>query len=634
MKRLVTTFLILLVSPSAFAGSGKTYTLSDYEKLEIQIPMRDGVKLFTSVYQPKEAHPDSPIIITRTPYGVGPYGEGFRRDLYEDRSWSNFVKAGYVIVFQDVRGRYLSEGNFTNIPPLYSLLEQQGRLSKKRREKLPEVIVDEATDTYDTVEWLVGHLESNSRVGFVGVSYPGYYATIAALCAHPAIVAVSPQAPVFDWFVGDDYHRNGVLALAAGYHFTNGFMRPAIPPFITAPASPELSYNDEYEYFSNFYSASELSPTFGGTIPFWNDVIEHPDYDEFWRESCVGHYVREVKPAILVVGGTVDAEDCYGAFQTYRAIKEKSPKTELYFALAPWSHGAWRNRSYESLGKMWAGSDISSYFLDEIEYPFFRHYLEGEGDAPARVSLRPYASSTWQFQESWPSKTMKKVPFYLAQGYSKKRSDNPGSLQRNISPKERISYSSYISDPLNPVPYMNPEEKYSYKLFMASDQSFASKREDVICFNGIRQSETLKLEGPVRAVLYMSANAEDVDLIVKLIDEGPDMMPGENHENSQLLIRSQVVRARFRNSLSVPRKLTPGDVNRLEILFDDIAHHIRPGHRLVLQIQSSLFPLLDRNPQTWLDNPYYAKKEDYKECEVKIYHDRIRRSVIYLPIVE
>lgn len=241
MKRLVTTFLILLVSLSAFAGGGKTYTLSDYEKLEIQIPMRDGVKLFTSVYQPKEAHPDSPIIITRTPYGVGPYGEGFRRDLYEDRSWSNFVKAGYVIVFQDVRGRYLSEGSFTNIPPLYSVLEQQGRLSKKR-------------------------------------------------------------------------------------------------------------------------------------------------------------------------------------------------------------------------------------------------------------------------------------------------SDNPGSLQRNISPKERISYSSYISDPLNPVPYMNPEEKYSYKLFMASDQSFASKREDVICFNGIRQSETLKLEGPVRAVLYMSANAEDVDLIVKLIDEGPDMMPGENRK--------------------------------------------------------------------------------------------------------
>lgn len=633
MKRLTLTILVLILSLSAFA-EGKIYTINDYEKLELMIPMRDGAKLFTAVYQPKESHPESPIIITRTPYSCGPYGSEFRKDVLKGGSWENFVKAGYIIVFQSVRGRYLSEGVFSNVPPLYSVLERTGKLSKKQRATLPEVIVDEATDTYDTVEWLVEHLESNARVGFVGVSYPGYYATVAALCGHPAVVAVSPQAPVFDWYIGDDYHRNGVLALSAAYRFSNGFMRPAYPPFTKAPSAPNNIKGDEYDFFKKYSSAGSLCETFGEDIPFWNDVIEHPDYDDFWKDRCIGKYIRDVKPAVLVVGGTVDAEDCYGAFQTYRAIRDKSPKTELYFALAPWSHGAWRRRNYVSLGMMWAGSDISSYFLDEIEYPFFRHFLEQQGDAPAKVTVRPYASPDWQTQESWPSKEAKMTPFYLTQGYGKNRSGNYGGLSREISPKEKISYSSYVSDPNDPVPYMDRSGKYDYKLYMASDQSFASEREDVLSFEGVRLSSTMKIEGPVRAVLYMSADAEDVDLVVKLIDEGPDMMENaESHKNVQLLIRSQVVRARYRYSLSTPRRLSPDAVTKIEMNFDDVAHHLKPGHRLVVQVQSSLFPLLDRNPQTWLDNPYLAAAQDYRECEVKIYHDSSRRSAIYLPVL-
>lgn len=595
----------------------------NYTKREVMIPMRDGVKLHTSIYEPKDNSEKHPILMERTSYGTGS-GEDYwsTGKLVET---SPYGKAKYIIVYQDVRGRYYSEGEFVQVRPLNKNIKD--RTSKKALKD--KVNIDEATDTYDTIEWLIKNTNNNGNVGVWGVSLDGFYATMSASSAHPALKAVSPQAPVTDWFRGDDRHHNGAFTFLQTVNYLPAQEGERQGRGVT----PLIVKNDVYQDYlrlGTFYDADKL---IGTTVSMWNDIKKHPDFDEFWQERDARTSCVNLKPAMLVVGGTYDSEDCYGAWGTYEAIKTQSPETDLYLAFGPWYHGGWGRRGYNSLGNVYFGEGSSDYYQDHIEYPFFRHYLEEKGDAPEKVSIYYSGSQKWEFYDNWPVKGIEYTPFYL---------HGDGSFNAT-APSEKNSVTSYYSDLDHPVPFTGEQVKSRTTSYMTDDQRFAAARPDVITFCSDVLTDSVHLAGPIDVELFTSMTGSDADFIVKVIDVYPENFSysrevaqkmGNNRYNMsgyQLMVRGEVFRGRYRNGFDKPEAFVPNEVTPVNFRLYDVAHTFAPGHKIMVQIHSTWFPLIDRNPQQFI-NTYTATKEDLKNETISIYHQQGAASRIILPI--
>lgn len=623
MRRLLLLIIILAYSVDVWAQNGRNVTgewlKENYTKREVMIPMRDGARLYTAVYEPVSSSEAKPVMLVRTPYSLRPYGFEAGEEPSKDRfayssgMWGdllNYAADGYVIVLQNVRGTYLSEGEFENIRP---------HLSGKAGGKTTKRIVDEATDTYDTVEWLLANTGNNGNIGVKGTSYPGYYATMAALSRHPAIKAVSPQAPVTDWFMGDDAHHNGALCLADCYRFGSSMYRSRKAPSTKGMKRLVSIDSDLYEYFLG-KPLSELSAFFGDTLAFWNKMVSHPDYDKFWKDRNPSLHLKGIEPAVLVTGGFYDAEDCYGAFNTYTQLKKLSPECDLYLAAGPWHHGGWRSRSVSSIAGAWFGEASGEYYLDDIEYPFFRYYLEGKGEKPARVNVLPSgetmrsrmeglpSTSFWEAYSTWPPENASPTRIYLS-----------GTDSLNMSGRSQdVGFRTFTSDPSNPVPYMDVKSSGRDHGYMAADQTFASVRNDVLTYSGKVLSDTLHLAGPVKAHVELRLDLPDgtysknmdADIVVKLIDVRPD--------GYQMLVRGDVMPVRYRGGFGKAKAVKAGKVFSVDFTMCDIDHYFLPGHSLMIQIQGSWFPLIAMNPQTFVRNPFLATKDDYRPINISV----------------
>lgn len=590
-----------------------------YDKREVMIPMRDGVRLFTAIYEPKDRSRKHPILMMRTPYSCEPYGDKFNRDL---RSESNlYVKNNYILVYQDVRGRYKSEGEFVQVRPL----NPEAKTGKG---------IDEATDTYDTIDWLLHNTYNNGNVGTWGISYDGFYATMTASSRHPALKAVSPQGPVTDWFRGDDRHHNGAftflqttnfLPALEGRHQEKGIMR-------------EIVKNDVYTDFLALGTFKDADALVNDTTPtLWNMIKTHPNFDEFWQTRDARRSCYDLQPAILVVGGLFDSEDCYGAWNLYKAIREQSPATNLYLAFGPWWHGGWKRADFQGFGNMYFGGSPSDFYLREIEYPFFRRYLEEEGEGPAhRVSVFHTGKNEWEFGDAWPVRSVREVPIYLHEG---------GRISGE-APSETASFTEYISDMSRPVPYTANPTRYRTKEYMIDDQRFATARPDVITFVSDTLTDSLTLAGPIEVELQVAIGSTDADFMVKLIDVFPEnyTYPEEARKyvadprypmsGYQLMVRGELFRGRYREGFDSPKAFTPDSITPVKYTLYDVAHTFLPGHRLMIQVQSSWFPIIDRNPQKFIDT-YHCSVEDFEmRMPVKVYHQKDAASRIVVRVAE
>ncbi len=598
-------------------NTDSAWVRKNYYKKEVYITMRDGIRLFTSMYIPKDSVEKHPILLTRTPFSCWPYGERF------DDFWNNHLLAylheKYIIVYQDVRGKFMSEGLFEDVRPYIH--------HKKSASE-----TDESTDAFDTVDWLVKNLFSNGKVGISGVSYNGFYASQALISGHPAILAVSPQAPVTDWFMGDDFHRNGSLALIDAFGFsTRGFGSPR-PTHTTERAN--ASYTppaiDAYDFFLRTGALPNFTKLTGDSLAFWKQMMLHSDYDSWWKARDARTSLFNIKPAVLVVGGLFDAEDFYGALNTFKAIDKQSASTSNRLVLGPWYHGQWARDEGRSVGLVQFGSSTSEWYFKNIELPFFNYYLKGKGSVNdiSKANIFFSGENVWKKFTEWPPVAVVAKPLFF----------QPNGQLSWEKPSIAQSFSSYSSDPWKPVPYIEGKYIRRMKEYMTGDQRFASARTDVLVFETETLSEDLTLAGPLVADLSASISTSDADFVIKLIDVFPDDFKYSDKDDYvmggyQMLVRGDVIRGRYRNSFEKPEPFIPGKIAKVKLTMPDIAHTFKKGHRMMVQVQSSWFPLIDRNPQQFV-NIYQAKTEQFIKSDIRIYHDRNNSSRIILPVME
>ncbi|MCB1045524.1 MAG: CocE/NonD family hydrolase [Acidobacteria bacterium] len=593
------------------ADARANYISDNYDKREVRIPMRDGVRLFTSIYTPKDTTKQVPILMVRTPYRVAPYGEELKDRLGPSEAYE---KAGYIFVFQDVRGRFMSEGQFVNMRPH---LDQ----------KVNERDVDESSDTYDTIQWLVDHLDQdNGHVGMWGISYPGFYASAGMIDSHPALKAVSPQACIADWF-WDDMHHHGALTLnlSFGFFASFGVKRPEL----TTEWPPRFDFGtpDGYDFFL------ELGPNqnanndhFKGEIDFWNQLMAHPNYDSFWQSRNILPHLKNISSAVLIVGGWFDAEDLYGPLKTYAQVEKNNSNIVNTLVMGPWRHGGWHRGDGAALGDARFGEPTSPQF-EAMEFQWFEHHLRGT-DAPSVPEAWVFETGVnrWHAFDKWP-------PDKVTQGYMYLQGD--GGL--GFSPPEGAATQkrTYLSDPAKPVPYTKKLSTRWEATYMTEDQRFASQRPDVLVYESDILSESLTIAGPMQVELFVSTDKSDADFVVKIIDVYPDMLEGvdptsEDWERGglQQMVRGEIFRARYRNGYEHPEALTPNQPTRVAFELLDIFHTFKEGHRIMVHIQSSWFPLFDRNPQTYVENINQAVQSDFTPAWHTIYHDGDRASRI------
>ncbi len=594
-----TTLLFIACSQTAFSLKG------NYYKKEFRIPMRDGVKLFTAVYIPKDSSKSYPILLNRTPYRVAPYGEETLKTKIGPSSL--FAKEGFIFAYQDVRGRFMSEGKYVNVRPYLP-------------DKQDSTQIDESSDAYDTIDWLVKHIpHNNGRVGMWGISYPGFYTAMGMLDAHPALKAVSPQAPIADWFIGDDMHHNGALSLAMGFKFFSAFGKPRPKLTTKWPKRFDPGTPDCYRFFLEMGALPNANTNyFKHEIPVWDNLMRHGTYDAFWQRRNILPHIKNIRPAVLTVGGWFDAEDLYGPLHIFKQIESQSPTTNNYLVMGPWSHGAWARSSGESLGDIRFYSKTSSYFQQQIELPFFRYRLK-DGPPPTfkKITAFDTGNDLWKSYANWPPTNAQEASVFL--------SDN-SALSFTIPTKDGVD--SYISDPAHPVPFINKIVYGWDRTYMTADQRFASTRPDVLTFKTGLLDSALTFAGPLKAELFVSSSTNAADWIVKLIDVYPDTCSEKPAQKNgppmagyQQLVRGEIMRAKFRNSYKNPQALIPDKVTQITIPMQDVLHTFKAGHRIMIQIQSSWFPLFDRNPQQFLDI-YSARKEDFIKAVLRVYHSK------------
>lgn len=613
MRKLI---LLLLLSPilSNAQNTDSIWLVNNYSKKEVMIPMRDGIKLFTSIYIPKDNTESHPFLMTRTPYSCAPYGiANFKRGWRSSYSLS-YYKEGYIMVQQDVRGRWMSEGLFEDIRPYNP--------NKKTTD------TDEASDTYDTIDWLLKNIDNNNgKVGVMGISYPGFYSTMAALSNHPALKAVSPQAPVTDWFAGDDTHHNGALFLMDEFGFDFSFGKPRPHPTIIGEKGFNFPTKDSYEFYLRTGALPNFTRLMGDSNKYWNDVMNHPNYDSWWKARNPRNFVNNIKTNTLIVGGLFDAEDCFGAWNLYKAIETKNKVTNNKLVIGPWYHGQWASNDGTHLGNIQFGENTSQWYQTNIELPYFNFYLKGKGslDSIAEATVFFSGNNEWKQLPQWPPADMKPTDLYLQKNGN--LSFIPGKMPA------QSSFSEYTSDPAKPVPYTQDVLFGRTREYMTDDQRFAARRPDVLVFQSSVLSDDITLAGPLVADLLVSITGTDADFIVKLIDVFPDDFKYSATDKYlmngyQMLVRGDVMRGKFRNSLEKPEAFIPNKPTQVKYTMTDIAHTFKKGHRIMVQVQSSWFPLVDRNPQQFLDI-YHAKDEDFKKATIKVYHNQ---SKIILPV--
>lgn len=602
--------------PIAAPAGSPSVLKEKYDKQEVYITMRDGVKLFTSIYTPKNASSPRPILLNRTPYNIeggGPAGFNVFMQVY-----TRFTDGDYIMVFQDVRGKFMSEGVFEDIRPVIAVKKSQND-------------IDETTDTWDTVDWLVKNVKNNNgNVGIFGISYPGFYSTMGIINAHPAVKAVSPQAPVTNWFTGDDFHHNGAFFLLDCFPFYYSFGQPRREMSRSGKPSFRWPVPDNYEFFLSLGAIKNIAPKyFGDSIKFWNDVFEHPDYDEFWKSRDPRPHLRNVKPAVMTVGGWFDAEDLYGALQTYKAIETQNPQSVTnHIVMGPWEHSQWAAGEAMNLGNIYWGMDANLKFM-ELEKKFFDHHLTGTEDPGiAEATMFVTGSNEWRDFDTWPPAGAKVKNLYF----------HPGEIASFQPPSVKNSFDEYISDPMNPVPYREDVHAARAPEYMTDDQRFASRRPDVMVYQTAVLEEDITVTGPVNAGLFVSTTGTDADYIVKLIDVFP---PGFKQEEPgtdyplggyQMLVRGEVMRGKYRNSLEKPEPFVPGKVIEVKFELPDVAHTFKKGHRIMIQVQNSWFPLVDRNPQKFV-NIYKCSDDDFIKATQRLYHDALRPSHVSLSIL-
>jgi putative CocE/NonD family hydrolase len=615
--------LLAVAQPAATPFDIKAH----YTKYEYRIPMRDGVKLFTAVYVPKDTSQSYPFLITRTPYGVGPYGE----DRYTKHLGpsAQFPSAGYIFVLQDVRGRYQSDGEFVEMRPHIDH-PQPGQ-------------TDESTDMYDSVDWLLKHVPNNNgKVGIWGISYPGFYTSASIIDSHPAIKAASPEAPMTNLFEGDDVYHGGAFMLAGNFEFYSAYFKLRANGLEFPPDPwPEFQYGttDAYDYFlQHGPDLSDIAAVIKN--PLFDDNYQHNTEDEHWQSRDLSRHMNGIKCAVLTVGGWFDAEDLSGPFRTYHAIEKNNPGIFNALVVGPWVHGGWAWAEGKSLGRVPFNSATGEFYREHIMLPFFEHYLKGKGDAQLpEAYVFETGSNVWRQYDAWPPKNAERKTIYLhANG---KLSFVPPAANEN-------AFDEYVSDPAHPVPYVAYAINDVPQEYMLSDQRFAAKRPDVLTYMTDPLTEDITFAGPISPKLQVSTSGTDSDFDVKLIDVYPpeydkslgDLdetykdvpMPREKMGGYQQLIRGGPMRARFRNSWSKPDPMTPNQVTPVNFEMQDVNHTFRRGHRIMVQIQSSWFPLTDMNPQKFIDTAK-AKSSDFVKATERVYHTPQAASAVIVGVL-
>ena len=579
-----------------------------YTKYEFRIPMRDGVKLFTAVYVPKDDSQQYPILLNRTPYTCRPYGADQYRTMIGPSPL--FTKALYIVAYQDVRGRWMSEGEHVNMRP-------------HNPKKGPKDI-DESTDTYDTIEWLVKNIPGNNgKVGQWGISYPGFYTAAGMIDAHPALKAVSPQAPIVDWFVGDDWHHNGALMLPHAFNFMANFGKPRPEPIKKPQFLPfDHGTPDGYDFFLKMGPLANADAKYlKGSVGFWNEVMAHGNYDDFWKSRNLRPHLKNIKPAVMTVGGWFDAENLFGALETYKNVEKQSPGANNFLVMGPWLHGGWEgNRGDgDSLGHVKFNSKTSEYYRQQIELPFFEFHLKGKGDFKSPEAwVFETGTNVWRKYDAWPPKEARPHELYLGAN---------GTLSAK-SPSAGEGFDEYLSDPAKPVPFIDKIGVGMLAEYMVGDQRAAARRPDVLVYQTEVLENDLTLAGPIQVEMRVSTTGADADWVVKVIDVYPEDYPDPNPNPTgvrmggfQQLVRGDVMRGKFRNSFEKPEPFTPGKPTLVKFTLPDVFHTLRPGHRLMVQVQSSWFPLIDRNPQSFVDI-YTAKESDFQKATHRVYRTR------------
>jgi putative CocE/NonD family hydrolase len=615
----ILSIVFIVASARDAVAQGLEYVKANYTKYEYRIPMRDGKKLFTAVYVPKDDSKSYPILLMRTLYSVRPYGvDQYKADLGPSPS---FGKSGYIFAYQDVRGRWMSEGDFVNMRP-HNPAKKDGD-------------IDESSDTWDTIEFLVKRVKNNNgRVGQSGISYPGFYTAAGAIDAHPALKASSPQAPVTDWFIGDDWHHNGALFLPHMFNFLAVFGRPRTGPIKKFDYKFDHETPDGYDFFLRMGPLSNANARyFKDDVAFWSEAMKHGTYDDFWKARNIRQHLKNIKPAVMTVGGWFDAENLFGALETFKHIETTSAGRTNVLVMGPWLHGGWSHGNGDALGDVSFNSKTSEFFREHIEYPFFEFQLKGIGDFKhPKAWVFETGTNQWRKHDAWPPKEAKRKSLYLhAEGKLSWSKPEEGKTD---------SFDEYISDPKKPVPYLDKVDVGMRPDYMVSDQRFASRRPDVLVYQTEPLDEDATIAGPIEVDLHVSTSGTDSDWIVKLIDVYPDDFPDPNPNPTgvrmggyQQLVRGDVMRGKFRTSFEKPEPFKPGEPTSVSFSMQDSYHTFRTGHRIMVQVQSTWFPLVDRNPQSFVDI-YSAKESDFCKATQRVYRSQQTPSRLSVRVLQ
>jgi len=595
---------------------------ANYVKRELYIPMRDGVKLFTIVYAPKDATRRYPILMTRTAYGIAPYGpEDYRTALGPN---NEFAREGYIFVYQDTRGKFKSEGEFVHHVPLV-------KGSSKP---------NESTDTWDTIDWLVKNIPNNTgRVGQYGISWAGWEVSMGMIDAHPALKASSPQAPPQDQFQGDDYHSNGAYQLMYGFNWMSTNARARVAPSERPVERFDYGTPDGYRFFLDLGAAANAEKYFADDVPTYHDHMTHPTYDEYWQARNVPKDLAGITHPVLIVAAWFDAQDFYGPFRMYRALKEKNPSNKTTLVVGPWLHGGWARGDGATLGNIAFASNTAERYRTEIELPFFNYYLKDKGPAagkpyrgkdgglalPDTIAFET-GGNKWHDADQWPPKVSRPRKLYLQAN---------GRLAFAEPQGGRDAADTYVSDPAKPVPYTAEITTTEGHLFMVEDQRFVAGRPDVLAYETPPLEQDLTIAGPIDVNLNVATTGTDADWVVKVIDVYPGNEPaahGVQMGHFQMLLAGDIMRGKFRSSLTTPEPMAPNEPTKIAFTLGDKYHTFLKGHRVMVQVQSSWFPMFDRNPQTFVDI-YHAKPEDYRKATQTVFRSASLPSYISLPVL-
>ncbi len=602
----------------ALADTNAVWLAEHYTKYEYRVPMRDGVRLFTRVYIPKDDSQPWPIIVTRTPYALKPYGS----ENYNDPvgSFRTLAKDKFILVTQDVRGRYGSEGVFMHVRPF-----NPNKGSKE---------FDESSDAYDTVDWLVKNVPNNNgNVGLFGISYPGFYTAMGMIDSHPALKAASPQAPISDWFMGDDLHHNGAFFLSQNFNFFYVFAQRAEDPLHEDLKPFNFKTPDGYDFFLRMGPLENSEAMLlKGRSPEWKDFLNHPTYDAFWKARNIRPHLKNVQCAVMNVGGWYDAEDLFGPLEIYRHTERLNPGITNMLVMGPWAHGGWGRGDGDKLGDIHFRAKTSEYYREKIELPFFRHFLKGDTNYIAtEAHVFETGTHQWRRFDAWPPTLAVPRTLYFQAG---------GKLDFNIPGAANTAFDEYVSDPAKPVPFTLEVTTDYPRSYPVHDQRFAASRPDVLVYETSPLEEDFTLAGPLTATLHVSTTGTDADWVIKLIDvyagDYPDPKPNPTNVRMggyQQLVRGDVFRGKFRNSFETPEPFKPGQVEKVEFNIPDVFHTFRRGHRVMIQVQSTWFPLVDRNPQTFVNIPM-ATAQDFRKATHRLYRQGSTASSLTVHVLK